>query len=486
MSRLNVDKNSANRADVSTKVPADLVEETLKEIRLRKSSETMSANVGVGDVRRLTCEEIDQVLNQIRSRSQSLSGRPPPPKSSPPPLPKEEFNAGKTPFGTTRSSPPSRRPQHQQQQQQQNQSRPRVGPCAVAAAGRSNPVPTIGRRLTEEEISDIIDSHRRKKEQEDLEKAKQSSEQRNIEPKMKDRAESRASKEPESAFENLEGGVWHHNPTYDAPKDTKLTTDAKVTPTSDAAKVCVEANADVGDKFSAFETVRELNERIQSMSEDLDRVRARADQINEDLQREIGNDSDYENCRKPEKESARSTDKPKPENNFFRKINVTLSSGTKDEKPKNFSRQNSAPDSSRKIPISKLDAPFSKPELFGGDPPIPTPRKKVGVKIRSRSAKPTVEPTETNRVVITELSSSDDDDVSSDEDEANVYRATVQTSHRPTVRQNVDDLVRRKNTENDVSSSRRQRVPLRNVGRPESLYIDATENPEVDLGGNFR
>jgi hypothetical protein len=68
------------------KRPLDLVEETLKEIRSRKLSDSMSIN---GDSRRLSCEEIDQVLNQIRSRSASLSSRPPPPKSSPPPLPED-------------------------------------------------------------------------------------------------------------------------------------------------------------------------------------------------------------------------------------------------------------------------------------------------------------------------------------------------------------------------------------------------------------
>jgi len=68
-----VRQNDENRSTRKTDSPDSLVEETLKEIRSRKSSETASANVGV-DSRRLSCEEIDQMLSHIRSRSQSLSG----------------------------------------------------------------------------------------------------------------------------------------------------------------------------------------------------------------------------------------------------------------------------------------------------------------------------------------------------------------------------------------------------------------------------
>jgi hypothetical protein len=71
--RQNDENRSTRKADSSTSDPNCLVEETLKEIRSRKSSETASANVGV-DSRRLSCEEIDQMLSHIRSRSQSLSG----------------------------------------------------------------------------------------------------------------------------------------------------------------------------------------------------------------------------------------------------------------------------------------------------------------------------------------------------------------------------------------------------------------------------
>ena len=117
--------------DDDVKPSTDLVEETLRRIRSRRPSETMSttaASNGDVDNRRLSCDEIDQVLNHIRSRSQSLSSRPPPPKASPPPLPNEEasyanFDVRNTPFGNVRSSPPSRRlhQTHQQQQQHQQQ-----------------------------------------------------------------------------------------------------------------------------------------------------------------------------------------------------------------------------------------------------------------------------------------------------------------------------------------------------------------------------
>jgi hypothetical protein len=71
------------------------------------------------------------------------------------------------------------------------------------------------------------------------------------------------------------------------------------------------------------------------------------------------------------------------------------------------------------------------------------------------------EPTATNRVVITELSSDDDGDVSSDGEAENpsVYHATVRATFRPS------------RPEGDTSFQRSGGTPRR-AGRPESIYID--------------
>lgn len=70
----------------------DLVESTLEQIRAKKSL----------DKTRISCEEIDCLLNNIRrSRSQS-STRPPPPSTIPPPPPSDPIsNLTSLPFGTT-------------------------------------------------------------------------------------------------------------------------------------------------------------------------------------------------------------------------------------------------------------------------------------------------------------------------------------------------------------------------------------------------
>lgn len=81
---------------------ASIVENTLKEIRQRRPSEES----------RMSCEEIDNLLQDIRrSRSQSASRRPPPPASSPPRLPVDEVavSRDKLPFGAAQSPVRSRR-----------------------------------------------------------------------------------------------------------------------------------------------------------------------------------------------------------------------------------------------------------------------------------------------------------------------------------------------------------------------------------------
>lgn len=193
---------------------SDLVEETLKEIRSRKlSNDSKTNSVDERDSRRLSCEEIDQLLSHIRSRSQSLSGRPPPPKASPPPLPSDQ-ELFSTPFGGVGPSPPARR----------------------------NPK---NRRRTTENV-DI----------------------RNPDDDVKTK-------------DNLESNShWHENPAYDAPK-SRFHDDLSRT--------------------AAFETVQELKERLASMSEDLEKVRAKADRLNDDLQKEMeksSEDTPYEIERK--------------------------------------------------------------------------------------------------------------------------------------------------------------------------------------------
>ncbi len=75
----------------------NIVEDTLREIRSRRSSEE---SLGGGDFRRMSCEEIDNLLSDIR-RSQT-TWRPPPPGSAPPPLQEESVEEMSTlPFGGT-------------------------------------------------------------------------------------------------------------------------------------------------------------------------------------------------------------------------------------------------------------------------------------------------------------------------------------------------------------------------------------------------
>ena len=337
---------------------------------------------------------------------------------------------------------------------------------------------------------------------------------------------------------------------------------------------------------AAFDTVRELNERLQSMSQDLDRVRAAADKINEDLQREMTckNDceSDYENSDKkarlpnethqtkaklsnetqhikaklpndpapPTKarlpndqhqtkarlpneihpDTARllnethqakarlpnetqhtkaklsneappptkprlpndqhqtkarlpnQSHEPKPEQNFFRKINVTLSSGNKADKVKkipvinvpvknlnkhSLSKEESDKPTSRRIHISKERSPIPKPD-------------KTNFNRRSKSMHQ--EPTETNRVIITELSSDSEPEItgssptSEDENENEVYKATVRTTHicRP-----------KKSSPVRVPPPRKKKFSLQKMGRPESIYIDPLTDGGID-GDRFR
>ena len=500
----------------------NLVEETLKEIRSRKSSDTMSTP-NKFDSRRLSCEEIDKVLNQIRSRSQSLSSRPPPPKASPPPLPKEEnfenFDLRKTPFGTgPSSSPPSRRPhlqQQQQQQQHQHRSRPRVRTQAGNTTSNDNNnikksnfdeketknnERVNGRNLTEDEIARIIDSHKKKREHRDSTqnfdaKKRQSVTEDDIvriidaqKLHKKDQDDDtpkdiNVGKSTES-FEHFNSdNVWHHNPAYDAPKNTY---DAPK-----SAESCKPPKEEVDAKSkAAFETVRELNERLQSMTEDLNRVRAAAEKISSDLQKETGSESDYENCSKQtnhfsEQNSKDKTTESPQKQNFFRKINVTLS-GKKceDEKANQSSihdhhkRDQSVPDTSRKIPISKLNSPFTKfDNSNANETKNCSNKKKIDIRIRSKSAKPNVaEPTETNRVIITELSSDDDSSTESESESdcPSVYKATIRTTH-----------VSRPKTETETETFRRKKVPLKNVGRPESIYIDPLPR-NVDFGERMR
>ena len=359
-----------------------------------------------------------------------------------------------------------------------------------------------GSKMTEDEISRIIESQRQKlHQQQQTDRKITENTQPNFVGKDIDRdggkIGSTNGKGIESSFEVLDApeGVWHHNPAYDAPDTSQVNVDDKTSQIDDALKT--SPNHDVNEStLSAFKTVRELNERIQSMSQDLDLARQKANKINEDLRREMGNESDYENYRS-EKLATRCPEKAnQPDEKYFRKIKVTLSD-VKTESPKTFSRQNSAPESCRKIPISKSDEPFSRPGgIFDAEEDVSAKKvKRVNVRIRSQSAKPVVEPTETNRVIITELSSSDDDDddednnnnsSSSKEEESPVYKATVRMSQRPTLRKADDDSANRKNVDNDISF-RRQKVPLGNVGRPESIYIDpGVVNFDVDFGERLR
>lgn len=96
-------ENFRDPNNASAQGEMNLVEETLKEIRSRNGSTSNER-----DKRRLSCEEIDQLLTHIRSRSQSLSGRPPPPTASPPPLPSDQ-EIFSTPFGGIGPTPPPRR-----------------------------------------------------------------------------------------------------------------------------------------------------------------------------------------------------------------------------------------------------------------------------------------------------------------------------------------------------------------------------------------
>ena len=76
-------------ADVSGLLKGEeMVEDALKQIRSRhpSSSEETSS-------KRMSCEEIDRLLSNLRrSRSRSSCRRPPPPRESPPELPKEGEN----------------------------------------------------------------------------------------------------------------------------------------------------------------------------------------------------------------------------------------------------------------------------------------------------------------------------------------------------------------------------------------------------------
>ena len=540
-----------------------LVEDALRQIRSRRPSESMSTKLKNTDSRRLSCDEIDKVLNEIRSRSQSLSSRPPPPQASPPPLPKDSFDAGKTPFGNVHSPPPNQRPTSS------HRSRPRMRSNHSA---KDDGTKTNDHRssVTETDISNIINSHQNKR-QNDAEKRHTVTEE-DIERiinghKNKDRAENRSSHSkvpvetiPDIDVEKCEN-IWHHNPAYDAPKggNDKIKSDIN----EDCNSTKSQSDKSVVDEASkaAFDTVRELNERLQSMSQDLDRVRAAADKINEDLQREMTckNDceSDYENSDKKARlpnethhDTARfpneahqtkvrltnetlqtkarlpnethqtkarlpnetqhtkaklsnepppptkprlpndqhqtkarlpnQSHEPKPEQNFFRKINVTLSSGNKADEGKkipvinvpvknlnknSFSKEESDKPTSRRIHISKERSPLSKPD-------------KTNFNRRSKSMHQ--EPTETNRVIITELSSDSEPEVTgsspTSEDENEVYKATVRTTHicRP-----------KKSSPVRVPPPRKKKFSLQKMGRPESIYIDPLTDGGID-GDRFR
>jgi hypothetical protein len=235
------------------------------------------------------------------------------------------------------------------------------------------------------------------------------------------------------------------------------------------------------------------------MSEDLSRVRAAADKINSDLQRETNSESDYENCSIPTHPGSKQNDKDKTaeepiKQNYFRKINVTLSGKKSNEEKANHlpksdhqTRDKSVPATSRKIPISKLNSPFTKFENPTVNETRNSSNKKFNptttstnnnIRIRSKSAKPNVaEPTETNRVIITELSSDEADEADSSESESeggspSVYKATVRATH-----------VSRPKTETEPF--RRKKVSLQKMGRPESIYIDPLPR-DIDVGERLR
>ncbi len=90
------------RSSRSSRSSANFVDDTLKQIRSRNSSEDSSA--GYDNGRRLSTEEIDNILGEIRSRSRSRP-RPPPPTHNPPSLPKDGAGLD-LPFGPSPDPPP--------------------------------------------------------------------------------------------------------------------------------------------------------------------------------------------------------------------------------------------------------------------------------------------------------------------------------------------------------------------------------------------
>ena len=239
----------------------DIVESTLKEIRGRKLVKE--------DRTRMSHDEIDQILANIRrSRSQSVS-RPPPPSASPPSLPSEDDDEAEVlcsflPFG---KSVHGSKKNKKECQRRRSKTPYRDGPRDKLARNR-------------------VDS-------------------RNISPPPKDNLwqdQSTSAHFDDYDLPTLSGQKnWQQNPTYEGPfgkvKPSSSSQSNQQNEMTETQRNCFDENSISGedrnsemsdsekpkDTVLTMEMVQQLKERLMSMSQELDRVKLAANKLNDDL-----------------------------------------------------------------------------------------------------------------------------------------------------------------------------------------------------------
>ena len=252
-----------------------VAEQVLRGIRSRGPSgeSDRDRGSGGGGGRRLSCDEIDFILGDIRRRRRSSSSRPPPPSSLPPDLPPEGDPSDGTaasdwlPFGPKgqkeRRKRGRKRPKSEDVAGSHNEGRARQGERERAGAEwRSNP----------------------------LYEAKPHPRNANPLPAAPDKNGGASSNAPGSpTFSSLPSSSKHTG--------TELANDPASCAEGKKAADREDRGKDLNERLNGGEggaepmdTVRRLKERLRDMSEELDRVKRAADKISLDIDELNGGD----------------------------------------------------------------------------------------------------------------------------------------------------------------------------------------------------
>ena len=266
-----------------------VADEVLREIRSRGPSEEDGEHdrdrrsSSGGSSKRLSCDEIDFILGDIRRRSRSRSrpSRPPPPTSLPPGLPGDGVNGAcdRLPFGGGGGG--------KSQKEAKISSR---------RARRKRPKSQAGSSLREEGSSLLQNDRRRAaagqdgKEWLDNPLYESKPQSRNAKPLLGDDGDD-ASSNPAGSSSSLAASC--------SSKPTELANDSASCEREDGPRRD-DRGKDLNERLNddeegdgaamAMSAVRRLKERLRDMGEELDRVRAAADKISVDID-ELHSDS---------------------------------------------------------------------------------------------------------------------------------------------------------------------------------------------------